>query len=354
MKKIYIGIVVLFVLLFSVQQGCKSKSDKKETNATAEFTFKEKLSDYGFFTGALKDLQTAEGITHYDIVTPLFSDYTLKDRFIVLPKGKAIKYVASGALGFPDSTIIIKNFAYKNTTGQKIMIETRLLVKDPFDGQWKVMDYLWNKEQTDAIKHIVGAEVPITLVTENGDEISTNYKVPNVNDCKRCHNQNNVFLPIGPNARNLNFTLKGQTKNQLLQWASKGILTGLPDSSSFPKIADWKDAKNFTLNDRARAYLDVNCAHCHRPNGDASNTGLFLEYEQQDPFHIGVMKEPVSAGGGAGGLNYDIVPGDPDHSILYYRMNHAEANIAMPELARSVIHKEGVVLIKEWIKGLKK
>lgn len=358
MKKTYWvsgALMLIIIVAATLQQGCGNNTHDQTAAVTDHgFIFREELADYGFFTGEMKALNPADGVRHYEIVTPLFSDYTLKDRFIVLPAGKQIKYVAKGVLDFPDSTIIIKNFAYQNKAGQKIMIETRLLVKDPQDHRWKVMDYLWNKEQTAAKKHIIGAVVPISLVDNKGNEVTTAYQVPNVNDCKRCHNNNNQLEPIGPKARNLNYVVRGQTRNQLAEWAAQGMLSGMPPPDSIEALPDWQDEKKYTLNQRARAYLDVNCAHCHNAGGDASNTGLFLEYEQKDRYHIGIMKEPVSAGGGAGGLNYDIIPGDPAHSIFVYRMNSAAPNIAMPELARSVIHQEGVALITQWIRQLDK
>ncbi|MBS1934898.1 MAG: hypothetical protein JST96_12930, partial [Bacteroidetes bacterium] len=286
-------------------------------------------------------------------ITPLFTDYAVKDRFIFLPKGKQINYTPNGVLDFPDSSIIIKNFAYRDSSYQKIMIETRLLVKDPTDHSWKVMDYVWNKEQTDAEKTIIGASLPIKLRDDEDKLVSTIYKVPNTNDCKRCHNNNNITSPIGPKARNLNFTLAGQTNNQLAQWASKGSLNGLPELNKVQQLPDWKDSIHYSTEQRARAYLDVNCAHCHTKGGDAYNTGLFLNYEETDPFHVGVMKEPVSAGGGAGGLNYDVIPKDYPNSILAYRMNSTEPGTAMPELGRSLIHKEGVRLIRQWITNMK-
>jgi uncharacterized repeat protein (TIGR03806 family) len=320
-------------------------------------------------------LQPAPRLVKYVLSTPLFTDYAIKDRFIVLPKDSSIQYTPTGALTFPDSTIIVKNFAYQNTDHQKVMIETRLLVKDPFDHTWKVMDYLWNKEQTNAVRHITGARVPITLLDDQGNAISTNYQVPNTNDCKRCHNNGGVLSPIGPKARNLNTPVVdafgsassiatgtgdlisgavGSTGiNQLTLWTRRGILRGMPDLSRVDKLPDWKDSLHYTVAQRARAYLDVNCAHCHTKGGDAYNTGLFLEYQQTDPAHIGIMKMPVSAGGGAGGLNFDIIPGNPASSIMPYRMNSTEAGTAMPELARTVIHKEGVRLIQEWIKEMK-
>ncbi len=353
MKNTSLFIVLsLFVFVISAIgiQSCKNKSSQnQQTSISQEFQFKEKLSDYCFFKNKLKDLDPNPGVVIYELSTTLFSDYDAKDRFIVLPKGTAIKYTAQGPLDFPDSTFIVKNFAYKNVDHQKIMVETRLLFKDPEDKKWKVMDYLWDSTQTDAIKHIEGAKLPITLLDDQDNKISTVYEVPNTNDCKRCHINNDVIMPIGPKARNLNYILPGQKENQLIQWAKSGMLSGLPDLNSVQQLPNWKDSVHFNLQQRARAYLDINCAHCHSPGGDAYNTGLFLQYEQTDPNHIGIMKKPVSAGNGAGGLNYDIIPGDAAHSILPFRMNSTGAGTAMPELARSVVDKEGVSLIKEWI-----
>ena len=346
----YSLLILLVICLWAfVVESCKSRSSANAPQTSGGFEFREKLSDYGFFKNKLSDLDPMARVVHYDLNTPLFTDYSVKDRFIVVPAGKQIKYKSDGALDFPDSTIIIKNFAYTNPDHQKIMIETRLLVKDPSDGKWKVMNYLWNKEQTDAIKHLTGARVPVTLLDDDGHAISTTYQVPNVNDCKRCHTNGDILGPIGPKARNLNRIAAGQTVNQLEQFASAGYLSGLPELASVPKLPDWKDEKHYSVNDRARAYLDVNCAHCHTKGGDAYNTGLFLEYEQADPLHLGIMKEPVSAGGGAGGMDYDIIPGDVKHSILVYRMNSTEPGTAMPELARTIIHKEGVKLISDWV-----
>ncbi|WP_270088182.1 SO2930 family diheme c-type cytochrome [Sphingobacterium sp. SYP-B4668] len=357
MRKISLfGLLIILSTSSAVlmQQACKHKTKPQATTSTTGFEFKERLSDYGFFTGVIKDLTPAEGVVLYDLSTPLFTDYSIKDRFIKLPHGQSLTYTASGPLGFPDSSIIIKNFAYTNEAHQKIMIETRLLVKDPKDHKWKVMNYLWNKEQTDAVRHITGAKVPITLLDEDGKKHVTNYMVPNTNDCKRCHVNNGTLTPIGPKARNLNFTLNGQTKNQLSQLASNGILVGLPDLTKVSQLPIWTDSKHYSLEKRARAYLDINCAHCHTKGGDAFNTGLFLDYEENNANHLGIKKAPVSAGGGAGGLDFDIVPGDPAQSILLHRMNSIEPGTAMPELARTIIHKEGVALISEWIQRLPK
>ena len=52
------------------------------------------------------------------------------------------------------------------------------------------------------------------------------------------------------------------------------------------------------------------------------------------------------------GLEYSIVPGHPEQSILLYRIDNTEPGIMMPEIGRSINHNEGVDLISEYIKNL--
>ena len=355
MKKILLLFSLPAAVLIVIQliESCTTNNNHEKA-VKSEFQFREKLSDYAFFKSPLNTLQPQTALIKYQLQTALFSDYAVKDRFIYLPANTRAQYQADGVLGFPDSTIIIKNFAYTNPAHRKVMIETRLLVKDPYDSQWKVMNYLWNAEQTDALKHIAGAKVPITLLDEEGKETLTNYYVPNTNDCKRCHTNNSVLSPIGPKARNLNFTISGEPDNQLIHWAKADKLSGLPAIGKVSILPDWRDSVHYSLSQRARAYLDINCAHCHTKGGDAYNSGLFLEYQQSDSLHLGFYKYPVAAGGGAGGLENDILPGDAAHSIMVYRMNSIEPGTAMPELGRSMIHKEGVELVRNWITSMKK
>ncbi|MGJ1205603.1 SO2930 family diheme c-type cytochrome [Sphingobacterium lactis] len=346
----YVG-MVLFLVVLTIQ-ACQNKLPNQE-KSTQGFVFLERLSDYGFFSGALAELHPKVHLIPYTLSSTLFTDYAIKDRFIVLPKGQKMKFVNSEELDFPDSTIIIKNFSYRNAVDKKIMIETRLLVKDPADHAWKVMNYLWSDDQKDAVKHIRGATVPIVLKDDAGKLQRTNYLVPNTNDCKRCHNKDGKLLPIGPKPRNLNVSIPGESQNQLVKLARARQIGGLPDLSEVEALPNWLDKANFSLDQRARAYLDINCAHCHREGGDAYNTGLFLEYTQRDTTRLGYYKSPVSAGAGAGGLNYDLIPGHAEQSILHYRMKSTEPGVAMPELARTLVHKEAVALIRQWINQLK-
>ena len=65
-----------------------------------------------------------------------------------------------------------------------------------------------------------------------------------------------------------------------------------------------------------------------------------------------MSKHPVAAGRGSGGLKQVIVPGDPDASILMYRMASIEPGVAMPELGRSVEDADGLALIRAWIAAM--
>ncbi len=131
-----------------------------------------------------------------------------------------------------------------------------------------------------------------------------------------------------------------------------GYLKGAPAHDAAPKLAVWNDPSSSSLDDRARAWLEINCAHCHNPHGPASNSGLDLRFSQRDPVKWGVMKVPVAAGRGSGGRSYDIVPGKPDESILTYRLESTEPGIMMPELPRRMVDEESLSLIKEWIASM--
>ena len=139
--------------------------------------------------------------------------------------------------------------------------------------------------------------------------------------------------------------------NQLKYLSSKSLID-LPESNAIPKAAVWDDPSSGNLDERARIYLDINCAHCHSSEGPANTTGLFLNIYQNDDIAYGIMKTPVAAGRGSGGLSYDIVPGKPNESILIYRMESTHPGIAMPEIGRTLVHKEGVALLREWIKKI--
>ena len=235
----------------------------------------------------------------------------------------------------------------------KDMVETRLLVK--INNEWNAYTYVWNDAETDAKLSKVGDVKAVNWKNEKGKAMSVNYIVPNKNQCKSCHQQNTVLKPIGTKVKNINKTLKyadGTEMNQLEKWMEVGYLEK-SEYHKFTAMADWQD-ENAPLKDRAMAYLEANCGHCHSKGGQARTTGLYLTTDETNPSHLGFCKGPVAAGKGSGGRKVSIHPGEPEKSILLFRMQSNDPGIMMPELGRVTEHKEGVALVEEWIASLEK
>ncbi len=357
MKKRLLFLFSMGLFSMILLNQCKTNASHKVTVDIAAKPF-EKLSEYHFFTGKLQDLIPNERVLPYDLITALFSDYAHKARFVWMPEGTSAKYSKDEVLEFPVGTVLIKNFYYptdfrEESKGRKIM-ETRLLVNRK--NGWDNITYVWNDEQTDAELNIVGDTKKVSFINLEGEKLTIDYSYPNKNQCKNCHNLNNVPQPIGPKVRYLNrdFKYKEGTQNQLDKWTEMGYLTGYnKNENTSNKIADAFDTKAASVEERAKSYLEVNCAHCHRKEGSANTTGLYLLLSDKNPESWGVMKSPVAAGRASGNCLYDVVPGKPDESILVYRMTENDPEIRMPELGRSLQHKEAVQLIRQWVTEMK-
>jgi uncharacterized repeat protein (TIGR03806 family) len=334
------------------------------------------LSDWHVLVRQGDRLALNDRVVPYDLNSPLFSDYAHKLRTVWLPPGTVAGYSASDTFDFPVGTIISKTFYYPragaaaavartydqsrdfNGTGLDLskvrLIETRLLVRRK-EG-WVALPYVWNAQQTDALLARTGDELPLELVSAEGEREAFTYVVPNENQCAGCHVTNlktRSIAPIGLKARHINrdYAYPGGTENELAHLTRIGYLTGAPPAAQAPRNANWLDDAQ-PLEARARAYLDVNCSHCHSPTGPANTTALSFDTGTPADRHLGVCKPPVAAGRGTGDHLFDIVPGRPDDSILTFRMASREPGVMMPEQGRSTVHREGVALIRAWIAAL--
>lgn len=339
----------IFLLLMPFWWVAVNATEKVREEA---FGVKERLSEYGFFKGDLASHQPGDGVVPYAINTPLFSDYAEKFRFLYIPKGTSLVYSGSEKLSLPEGAVLIKTFYYEGEGAKpRQLLETRLLIKEA--GSWKALVYVWNKTQDDALLDVAGTTIPVVRAGGKKEKLPMEWVVPNVNQCKGCHSWQGEFEPIGPKVSQLNrevVTAQGDNVNQIKLWKEQHILEGLPeDLNVLPKMAVWNDGTTGNLDQRARAWLDVNCAHCHRKEGPAASSGLHLNIEETDKTAVGVLKSPVAAGKGSGGMRYALVPGKPKESFLLYRMKSTDPGIMMPELGRQVNHSEGIDLIKQWI-----
>lgn len=329
----------------------------------------EQLSDWALFEERGEVLIPKDAI--YDLNSALFSDYASKLRTVRLPTGTHAR-IEGDEMVLPVGTILSKTFYYPRASAsesgrfsvlkpqehaaidvldrdQVRLLETRLLVHT--GAGWIALPYVWDAEQRNATLELAGDSAALRLL-DGRKQIDFDYLVPDANQCASCHASDGLTLePIGMKVRHLNKTraVAPQTVNQLDYWRELGILTSLASSTSLAN-ARWDDASQ-TLEARARAYLDVNCSHCHGAQGAANHSGLWLSPDVSDPIQLGLCKPPVATGRGSGDAAYVIVPGKPRDSILLHRMQSTEPDVAMPELGRSLVHKEGVELIEQWIRS---
>ncbi len=362
-------LICLAFLLAACQQSPRTGLDFPEK-------FPDTLSEWRILERNGDRLTLNAGVVAYDLNSALFSDYAHKLRTVLLPQGTAIRY-GEEDFEFPIGAVITKTFYYPRAaaTGgsaiavrkvaeqgqgesldlaQNRLLETRLLINTA--SGWVALPYVWSDDQTDASLELAGEAVALELVSDAARTPFT-YLVPDANQCAGCHavdHHQQTLKPIGVKARHVNkdYQYTEIRENQLEHWRKAGLLSGAPAPAGAPRNAQW-DRVSDGRDARARAYLDVNCGHCHSPLGPANTSGLLLHAQESDSARLGLCKIPIATGRGSGSALFDIAPGAPDESILLHRMASSEPDVAMPELGRSLIHDEGVALVREWIGAMR-
>lgn len=303
----------------------------------------------------------------YQLRTPAFSDYAFKIRSISIPQGTTID-TDGDHIKFPTGTVLTKSFYYHSLPGKSCFtaqgklqgvkidqrfnesappqselcpIETRTLTKTHAD--WKANAYLWQDGSPTPAPY--GADISVQLVDlANSGGLEFQYHVPDKNQCRQCHQGNAVnqpdLAPIGPTRL---------SRLDLAQFTSPQWFAIVPTNNPQPTAAIEKDE---SLNNAARNYLDINCAHCHNPNGVAASSALFLAMAETRLQNLGICKRPIATGGNTFGKIYDIHPGHPEKSFLIDRLKSLENTVKMPEISKATVDPSGIRLISQWIKQL--
>ena len=328
----------------------------------------QKLSDYNFFEGPLKDQKPVADVLPFEPASGLFTDYAKKKRFVWMPKNTNGTFEGDGnLLELPVGAALIKNFYYENVQGFTSdngvrIIETRIMIRKA-DG-WIFAEYIWNDAQTEAYFDMTGSFTPIEWIDENNVTKSTNYRIPSEAQCTVCHkhsdnvNGENVSksVPIGIEPQNLNFnyTYGNVTKNQLTAWVDAGFLeAGFSLPSADNTAVSYNDTTK-PISLRARSYMDINCAHCHSvgKHCDYRPLRLSLTETKDNNANMGVCVETADMQDFAPALSKLVTPGNINRSMLYYRLNTTDEAYRMPLHGRSIIHQEGIALIEQWINSL--
>jgi uncharacterized repeat protein (TIGR03806 family) len=314
----------------------------------------ETLAEWNLFSDPVAQAPNAR-VEPYRVIASLFSDEAEKLRFLYVPDGVAIRYEDEGPWGVPDGAIFVKTFFYpldaRDEGGPRRLMETRLLWRVADD--YRTLTYVWNEEQTEAVRKSAGDIVPIEWIDEDGEERGLDYVVPNNNQCRECHQSADELVTLG--GRTVQMDLDDGAGNQIDRFAELGFFDADPTPpGDRVHLVDPFGDDDVML--RARSYLHANCAHCHTDGGGAVQSGLLLDLAESDPevdpINVGICKVPTSAGGATCGLTFDIVPGDPDASVMICRVESVDTEVRMPPLARQLAHGDGVQLLRDFIDAL--
>jgi uncharacterized repeat protein (TIGR03806 family) len=313
--------------------------------------FPQLLSQTGAFRDTTRVLP-ADALMPYDIIVPFWSDGATKARWISVPDGQKIKFAPTGEWVFPRGTVFVKTFSLATNEmnpNSLRRLETRLLVCSADGGVYGVT-YKWRADNSDADLLATNLTEAIPIRTATGDRTQEWY-YPSRQDCLVCHTANAGYV-LGVKTRQLNRDLtypSGVTDNELRVWNRLGLFDTNLDEAEFntlPKLARLDDPTR-NLEDRARSYLDVNCAQCHRPKG----TVAYFDARYDTPSaQQNLIDGPVLIDERVDNPHV-VAPNDIWRSILYMRANTTEA-FKMPPLARNTIDEKGMALLRQWIESM--
>lgn len=289
----------------------------------------DRLSETGLYADfAARTL--GEGTLRLQPRYQLWSDGAEKERYLRLPPGTRIDATDPEHWRFPVGTRIWKQFRIGGR-----LIETRLLQKDrePDDGGWWRMAYVWDEAEHDATAAIDGAV----------DASGTTHDVPSQYDCGRCHYRGEKSV-IGLSQ----LQLAGAELDKLI---AADAIEHLP--SPLPAATVPGDA---TVQ-AALGYLHANCSHCHDSrSAAAAQVKIFFELHLDETTPEGTqayqttVNQPIHHFPDVG-LTALVEPGAPELSLVHYRMARRD-DAQMPPVATELVDEVGLATIDAWIRSL--
>jgi uncharacterized repeat protein (TIGR03806 family) len=311
-----------------------------------------KLSLTGLFSDTAKLIPNA-GLIAYDVNAPLWSDSATKQRWIGIPDNTKVEVQKDGTLLLPVGSVIVKQFYLDTGATTPTRVELRVLIHEKHG--WAGYTYRWNAAQTDADLVYDGAQQTFKVKDSSvsGGFRNQTWNYPASSDCMACHTDAGDWaLSIRYNQLNREFQYSKVQDNQLRAWNNIGLFNPPLAESKIHELPAHEDpyGTTGTLEHRARAYLDVNCATCHVPAGPAPGT---LDMRSQTKL-LGMNLFDVVPSEGTLSLTnaHRILSGKKESSVLWERLRRTDG-YRMPKIGSTVVDKEGVLLIGNWIDSLK-
>jgi len=289
----------------------------------------ERLSETGLFDGPPQLQRPANGIVPYHVIAPLWSDGASKLRFVATTTPLT---AADDAWQVPTGTYLVKTFYFprdqRDAAAGRHLVETRVIA---FTDEGTLMStYVWNEEQTDAMASGGNLDISIQYVDEAGAPRHQVHHVPGTSQCNSCH----AGGALGIRTPQLDDQLDVLVASGVVDRAPVGVEPFVDPYGAAPLAA------------RAASYLDVNCAHCHRPGGDASGTHADWRREHLLENVCRAARHDVD------GHHLVIAPGKPDDSVAIIRMKSSDPFVHMPRGPSHMIDQRALALLEDWIRAL--
>lgn len=345
-------------------------------------SFPRHLSQTGLFT-SVPENEPAVGMIPYELNLPFWSDYSVKDRYIALPKNGEVKFDERGKWQFPVGTVFVKTFWMhldRVNMREPVRLETRLLVLTP--QGWQGYTYAYNDDQSDALLLDESLIKPLEIQTDEG-RITQSYYFPSRSDCFACHTKAEGFV-LGMTTRQMNHTIhyRGDSENQITMLDRLGVFVTGPEDS--PEKLERFPLWGFGNHDRseteaqdeaektrrgsprgenrlsipegdlqvlARAWMEVNCAVCHRPEGIAPHRRDMRFHSSDEELRL--IGHPPSQGQLSPPGSQLIKPASPLESELFFRISRRGPR-QMPPLSIRTVDPIGQEVIKQWIEAMQK
>jgi putative heme-binding domain-containing protein len=326
--------------------------------------FPRKLSETGLFTST-KEQTASPGVTSYEINAAQWADHASADRWMALPGAEPVQIDSDAKWIFPDGAVLAKTVSIEMSHGDSNSVrrlETQVLHRE--EGAWRPYTYAWNDEQSDA-ELVDAAGFTRTLQIRDAQAPSglreQSYRFASRGECQMCHNPwvemktTSIGIqsasPLAVSSMQWNTSLpEDPAQNQMTALHGHGWLAGsvAESPSSTGRFANPYDT-TAVLEERVRAYLHVNCSHCHQPHAGGSATiDLLHDVKLADAKLI-----DAKPGQGAFGISAAriVSPGDPLGSVLHYRMATIGSG-RMPRIGSEEVDEQAVAMIREWIAQL--
>lgn len=288
------------------------------------------------------------GKLHFSPQYPLWTDGAVKTRWMELPAGTFVDGSNPEVWQFPVGARFWKEFRFSRRA------ETRF-IEHTAQG-WQYATYVWNEDASEAL---LAPErgIPRYVVIRDG----VRHDIPSRSDCKSCHEASPSRIlgfsalqlsanrdPAAPHAEPLS-----DVDVTLPTLIARGLLRGLPAplSDGAPRIAATSPTARAALG-----YLHGNCGFCHTRSGELANLEFSLLYPLLTPGSdqppavtttLGRISKYVPSSWDAPGER--VVAGQPERSVLAFRMASRNPVSQMPPLGTRVVDDDAMALIRRWI-----